>query len=183
LFVSLCFLRLPAPIATSTLSLHDALPILLLAQHVLRAQALLLLQAHGVVGLGPTTGAAVLARGVRALLEVLGGLRGQGEPEGSGQTRLTARTGDVGHEVYLLSHVVNPVMQPRIQRPPVSQVRSGLNGIAPWRAPRRCGVAHAGPSGGPVRRSHRTSSLRARCGAATPGVGPRRPPRRGAAAG
>src|SRR5699024_5548488 len=75
---------------------------LLLAQAVLGAQALLLLEPHGVVGLGAAAGTAVLARGVRALLEVLDGLRGEREPEGSGQTRLTARTGDVGHEVYLL---------------------------------------------------------------------------------
>src|SRR5690606_21052580 len=75
---------------------------LLLAEGVLRAQTLLLLEADRVVGLGAATGAAVLARGVRALLEVLDRLRGEREPEGSGQTRLAARTGDVGHEVYLL---------------------------------------------------------------------------------
>src|SRR5699024_1573197 len=75
---------------------------LLLTQTVLGAQALLLLESHGVVGLGATTGAAVLARGAGALLEVLDGLRGQREPEGSGEARLAARTGDVGHEVYLL---------------------------------------------------------------------------------
>src|SRR5690606_2915965 len=53
-------------------------------------------------GLGAAAGTTVLARGVRALLEVLDGLRGQREPEGSGETRLAARTGDVGHEEYLL---------------------------------------------------------------------------------
>src|SRR5690606_7963180 len=58
---------------------------LLLAEGVLRAQTLLLLEADRVVGLGAATGAAVLARGVRALLEVLDGLRGQREPEGSGE--------------------------------------------------------------------------------------------------
>src|SRR5699024_1759434 len=75
---------------------------LLLAQAVPGAQTLRLREPHGVVGLGATTGTAVLARGVRALLEVLDGLRGQREPEGSGEARLAARTGDVGHEVYLL---------------------------------------------------------------------------------
>src|SRR5690606_25951084 len=75
---------------------------LLLAEGVLRAQTLLLLEADRVVGLGAAAGTTVLARGVRALLEVLDGLRGQREPEGSGETRLAARTGDVGHEEYLL---------------------------------------------------------------------------------
>src|SRR5690606_6214984 len=52
--------------------------------------------------LGAAASTTVLARGVRALLEVLDGLRGEREPKGSREARLAARTGDVGHEVYLL---------------------------------------------------------------------------------
>src|SRR5215207_6936714 len=61
---------------------------LLLANAVLRAEALFLAQAHCVVGVGLALGAAVLARGVRTLLHVAGGLRGEGDAERTGEAGL-----------------------------------------------------------------------------------------------
>ncbi len=66
---------------------------LLLADAVLLAQALLLAQADGVVAVGLALGAAVLTRSVGALLEVLGGLRGQRDAERAGQADLAAVLG------------------------------------------------------------------------------------------
>src|SRR5690606_39548547 len=63
---------------------------LLLAKAVLGAQTLLLAQTNGVVAFLATSGAAVLTRGVRALLEVLDGLRRQGKAKAARQAHLTA---------------------------------------------------------------------------------------------
>src|SRR5690606_17195376 len=72
---------------------------LLLAEHVLGAQTLLLAQTDRVVGLGAAAGPAVLTRGVRALLEVLDGLRGEGDAQGAAQADLAARALDRRHSV------------------------------------------------------------------------------------
>jgi len=70
---------------------------LLLAEHVLGAQTLLLAETDRVVRLGAAAGAAVLTRGVRALLEVLDGLRGEGDAQGAAQADLAARALDRRH--------------------------------------------------------------------------------------
>ena len=69
--------------------LEDALE-LGLADAVLGAQALLLLEADGVVGLGAAAGAAVLTGAVGAALEVAHGLGGQRDAEGAGEAHLAA---------------------------------------------------------------------------------------------
>lgn len=74
-----------------------------LAQAVLGAQPLLLLEPDGVVGLGPPAGAAVLARAVRPLLEVLDRLGSQREAEGAREAHLTARAGHCHAEFLFLS--------------------------------------------------------------------------------
>src|SRR5690606_36374719 len=74
---------------------------LLLAEHVLRAQTLLLAQTHRVVRLGAATGAAVLTGRVGTLLEVLDSLGREREAQLAAQSHLTARTGHRGHCVFL----------------------------------------------------------------------------------
>ena len=81
--------------------LEDALQ-LRLPDAVLSAQALLLLQADGVIGFGATTGPTVLARTVGALLEVAHGLGGERNAEGAGQAHLAAGAGGA-HEFFFLS--------------------------------------------------------------------------------
>src|SRR5690606_10137492 len=61
---------------------------------VLGAQALLLLEADRVVRLLAAAGAPVLTGTVRALLEVLDGLGGQGDAQSAGEPHLTARARD-----------------------------------------------------------------------------------------
>jgi len=73
----------------ATGDLEDALH-LGLADPVLGAQTLLLLQTHGVVGVLATPGPAVLAGAVGALLEVAHGLRGEGDAQGAGLPHLLA---------------------------------------------------------------------------------------------
>jgi hypothetical protein len=72
---------------------------LLLAQRVLGAQTLLLTETDRVVRLGATTRTAVLAGGVRPLLEVLDGLGRQREAEGAGKAHLATRAGHAAHRV------------------------------------------------------------------------------------
>src|SRR4029078_6497069 len=74
---------------------------LLLADAVLLAQTLLLTQTDGVVAVGLALGAAVLAGSVGTLLEVAGGLRGEGHAEGAAETDLAAVLGLRGHEAVL----------------------------------------------------------------------------------
>jgi hypothetical protein len=59
-----------------------------LADAVLGAKALLLAQANGVVAVGLALGAAVLSRRIRALLEVLRGLRRERDAQRTRQARL-----------------------------------------------------------------------------------------------
>src|SRR5690606_20494299 len=66
---------------------------LLLADAVLLAQTLLLARSDGVVAVGLALGAAVLTRSVGTLLVVLGGLRGEGDAERTGQAYLAAVLG------------------------------------------------------------------------------------------
>ena len=65
---------------------------LCLADAVLGAQALLLAKADGVVAVLLALGAAVLTRSVGTLLEVLGGLRGEGDAQGPRQAGLATST-------------------------------------------------------------------------------------------